>query len=62
MHEVLRHTVLNTIPACGSDPTILIREGYKLDSKIADLKNVKNAPANMTWNFINTKPEGPRQK
>jgi hypothetical protein len=61
MHDVLRYTVLNTVFTSGSDPTIMIRDGYNIDSKRANDRCIKTPPANAVWGYISLRPEGPRQ-
>jgi hypothetical protein len=62
LHDILRGTVPNdTKIIAGSDPTILIKQGYRLDSKLANMKIVSNSKASTTWGFANLRPEGPRQ-
>lgn len=63
MKDVLRGTASNDIKFFGgSDSTILIRAGYQYDSKLALLQHSETAPAPGVLNFINTRPEGTRNK
>jgi hypothetical protein len=46
MKDVLRGTARNDIQFFGgSDPTIIIRAGYVLDSRIARIRSSQNRPA-----------------
>jgi hypothetical protein len=63
MKDVLRGTAANDTQFFGgSDPTILIRAGYAMDSRLAHIKLLPSKPAPEPSYFINTRPEGTRNR
>lgn len=55
----LKDTVPDFMIFSRRDPTLLIRQGYDIDSKLARLKLFVHRLSMLPWGFINLKPEGP---